>query len=229
MTVGEAAEALGVDPSRVRQLIAAGSLPARRAGRQWMIEPAAVERRRRSRRKAGRPMNPDGAWEALHGLALRFSGGDSDRSSSAQDRVRRIAGLGIGDAATLLARRSDVHRLYVHPGVLGRIGDVPGVVMRRPEDLDLPLVGTGATIAYIGDKAVDAVRGALGAEDEQACPNLLLHALPLESVQDIAAEALDVAYLLDLHGSDDPRDRAAAEDRWNALRRRRRTRKSAPR
>lgn len=41
--VPEAAEILGVSPQAVRQRLAAGSLPARREGRDWRIQRAVVE------------------------------------------------------------------------------------------------------------------------------------------------------------------------------------------
>lgn len=41
--VPEAAEILGVTPQAVRQRLASGSIPARREGRDWRIQRAAVE------------------------------------------------------------------------------------------------------------------------------------------------------------------------------------------
>lgn len=53
LTVAEAADALGVSPQRVRQLIAAGRLKAEKKGRDWFIEPPDLEAVRE--RKPGRP------------------------------------------------------------------------------------------------------------------------------------------------------------------------------
>lgn len=44
MTAAEAAAALGLHPSRVRRLCENGVLVATKHGRDWWIEPAAVER-----------------------------------------------------------------------------------------------------------------------------------------------------------------------------------------
>lgn len=41
-----AAQVLGVTPRRIRQLVAAGHLPARRAGRTWLVDRCAVELRK---------------------------------------------------------------------------------------------------------------------------------------------------------------------------------------
>lgn len=44
LTTGQAAEMLGVTPTRVRQFIEQGRLGARRLGRDWVLRRAAVER-----------------------------------------------------------------------------------------------------------------------------------------------------------------------------------------
>jgi excisionase family DNA binding protein len=43
MTTQEAAASLGIGPSHVRRLILQGKLNARKQGRDWWIEPAALE------------------------------------------------------------------------------------------------------------------------------------------------------------------------------------------
>ena len=52
-TTTTASVVLGVTPGRVRAMIAAGRLQATRAGRDWLIEPEAIEAVRD--RKPGRP------------------------------------------------------------------------------------------------------------------------------------------------------------------------------
>lgn len=56
LTTAEAAEALGVTPRRVRQLIAEGRLAAKKAGRDYVIDPRglkAVEDRKTGRPRKG--------------------------------------------------------------------------------------------------------------------------------------------------------------------------------
>jgi excisionase family DNA binding protein len=53
LTTAQAAEMLGVNPSRVRQLVLAGRLPAERVGRDLFLPRAAVLNHRPLR--AGRP------------------------------------------------------------------------------------------------------------------------------------------------------------------------------
>lgn len=55
LSVSESAEILGVSPARVRQLIAAGSLEAKKAGRAWVVPEAAVYNRLSRGPQPGRP------------------------------------------------------------------------------------------------------------------------------------------------------------------------------
>ena len=55
LTVGEAAEELGVSASRVYQLIRSGALEAERIGRTWLVDDASVSARVASATRPGRP------------------------------------------------------------------------------------------------------------------------------------------------------------------------------
>ena len=59
ITTKEAAEKLGVNVQRVRQLIKAGRLPAQKVGRDWVIRPRDLEKV--AHRKPGRPRKADTA------------------------------------------------------------------------------------------------------------------------------------------------------------------------
>ena len=47
LTTAEAARELGVPGARIRQLAAAGDIKAEKRGRDWMIDAASVEERKR--------------------------------------------------------------------------------------------------------------------------------------------------------------------------------------
>src|SRR5262249_61695412 len=65
LSVADAAHALQVSPRRVRQLLAARSLPGVRIAGRWLVSPAAVEHRNRSQPAAGRPLSSTSAWQVL--------------------------------------------------------------------------------------------------------------------------------------------------------------------
>lgn len=71
MSTAEAARFLGVNSSRVRQMILNEGLPARKIGRDWLIERRALEQYRQTReqeaKRPGRPFKrpaPDSDSEA---------------------------------------------------------------------------------------------------------------------------------------------------------------------
>lgn len=57
LTTAQAAEKLGVNASRIRQLIIEGRLPAEKLGRDWLIDEKALDQVRD--RKPGRPRKSD--------------------------------------------------------------------------------------------------------------------------------------------------------------------------
>lgn len=67
LSVTEASTRMGVTGARVRQLIAAGDLPATRVGRAWILDDADVERY--SPRRQGRPITEASAWAFLQHLS----------------------------------------------------------------------------------------------------------------------------------------------------------------
>lgn len=67
LSVTEVSNRIGVTGSRVRQLIAAGDLPATRVGRAWVLDDADVERY--SPRRQGRPITEASAWAFLQHLS----------------------------------------------------------------------------------------------------------------------------------------------------------------
>lgn len=81
ISVGEAADRLGVSARRVRERIAAGDLQARRVGRAWVLEEAQLARSER----LGRPMSRRVAWAFLDLLA---GGKGEGVSQPEQSRLR---------------------------------------------------------------------------------------------------------------------------------------------
>lgn len=144
LSVHEAADCLGVSMERVRQLIHAGQLEARRSSAGWLI-PAESVAERSGKVYAGRPPAPQTAWLAIAVLAAAMA--DAARSPSEEavsvaelipDRrmrhriLRLLASLPdpVADAMPwrrLLSARGQVRRLWAHPGVLDRLAGDPKV------------------------------------------------------------------------------------------------------
>lgn len=96
ITVNEAAERLGVSPSRVRALIKSGALHADKKGRQWLIPEGEVNARAKGSVRAGRPAASTAETfrgvdlEELHSLYLQcertlMGGFDVDMLASIED------------------------------------------------------------------------------------------------------------------------------------------------
>lgn len=96
MTVTQAAEHLGVHPSRVRALVSAGALAGRRVGSQWLVQRDALERRAQIVGSGGhsRAMSTRIAWAA----ADLLDGGSADwLSTSERARLRARLAAHAGD------------------------------------------------------------------------------------------------------------------------------------
>ena len=145
VSVHEAADSLGVSMERVRQMIHAGQLAARRSSAGWLIPADAVAERSRNV-YVGRPPEPQTAWSAIALLAAAAMAQASkptpgDVVSVAEvvpDRKLRHRVLhllaSIPDPVIdarpwrrLLSARGRVRHLWVHPGVFDRLARDPKV------------------------------------------------------------------------------------------------------
>jgi excisionase family DNA binding protein len=126
MSVPECAEALGVTPQAVRDLIAAGELEAQRIGRMYVVSRTDLELLARSPRPVGRPLGPITAWRLISVLSGRAPG------AVGGDRPRRLRSqLCRGGAAELAARlrvRARPQDLEIATGTWRRLLEDPRVV-----------------------------------------------------------------------------------------------------
>ncbi len=82
----EAARRLRVHDSRVRRLVEAGDLPARKVANRWLVDAGALERRGLLGPADGRPLEPENAW----GLLFLASGEPAPwLRSDVRSRLRR--------------------------------------------------------------------------------------------------------------------------------------------
>ena len=157
LTTRQAAERLGVNQSRVRALVAAGRLAARRAGSQWLLDADTVDRQATliAAGAKGRAMAPRVAWAA----GVLADGGRVPWLSSA-DRSRLIKRLRQADHVEvvvrwLAARSSRVARFRIGESDVDELLRADGVVgtgVSASAALGLGL-GTGGTAdAYASDE-----------------------------------------------------------------------------
>lgn len=176
LSVHEAADVLGVSMQRVRQMIQAGQLDARRSSAGWLIPENAVTERSKSLHR-GRPPEPQTAWSAVAlltaALACTSQSPVNCAASAAHavsDRKLRhrvlhmLASLPdpvVDDAPwrRLLSARGQVRRVWAHPGVLDRLAADP-MVSKGGADAT-PTVHDGLTLRpgrlelYVGEADAD--------------------------------------------------------------------------
>lgn len=141
LSVHEAADSLGVSMERVRQMIHAGQLAARRSSAGWLIPSDAVAERSRNVHN-GRPPGPQTAWSVIALLAAALAHPSPGRAMSISEVVpdrklrhrvlRLVASLpdpvaDDGPWRRLLSARGHARHLWVHPGVLDRLASDPKV------------------------------------------------------------------------------------------------------
>jgi hypothetical protein len=217
LSVFDAAEALRLDPSRVRALAAAGGLSARKIGGVWLIDRASVDRRIEHPAPAGRPLSALNAWRVL----LLASGEDIDENADpvARWRVRdALARRGLDDLRRMLRRRAEVHYLWGIPGELRRL---------RGRD-DVMLAGTSAAGGYhlhlVSGDRVDVYLPASGEPEVErehalqpadgADANVVLRPVPDEAWPLVAGRRLAplAAVAVDLAEDPDPRASRVGHD-----------------
>jgi excisionase family DNA binding protein len=121
LSVGGAADELGLSAVQVRRLARERKLPAQFIGGQWVIPRSAVARRRAVESAAGRPLSPPVAWvilgivnDALHEADPQVDEGD--RRKRYRLNVRLKSAPVIDRWPQWFSRRAEPHRVWVHPG-----------------------------------------------------------------------------------------------------------------
>lgn len=199
VSVREAADALGVSDRRVRQLIAAGRVRARRVGTQWLVDGASLPiAPRRSR-----PLSPTEAWLLL--AADQAPGGRPGRWRDRRDRLRADP-----SPATLLASwaaaRGD--RLLFAAREPGGVLEDPAVVRSGLSDPRSGISAADLAEGYVRRDDLDAVRRRHLLRPATGRPDVVLHVvavLPADPVPPLVLAA-------DLAEHDGPRELARASE-----------------
>ena len=133
VSIPQAAKALELSPSRIQALVVRGQMPASKIGGRWLIERAAIEKRRREGAPRGRPFAAHNAWALLR-LASGEDPGGID--PSVRSRLRRALALeGLEKLGPRLIRRAESHYFDAHRGEISYILD------------DAAFVGSGISAA----------------------------------------------------------------------------------
>lgn len=246
MDVRAAAEALGVSPHRVRQLIDQGELSARRIGRFWMLDEADVERRAEVDVPDGRPYAPRQVWRMADLVDLSGREAEDDlvvafrRAVGPQARwqLRRyLVDLAAEDDPRIvswrLRRRADwVIVRFAHPSARPQLMGDPRIVLSGAHAAAVQghdLVPGDLLEAYVSPIDSDAFMADHGLVEVPNAPNVRLRVaaeirawrhrrgLPAEGAEQVAPALLVMA---DLSERDDARAQVAANEMWASLRRR---------
>jgi hypothetical protein len=177
VSVESAAERLGLNPARVRALVADGLIDGYKIGGRWVIEEAAIVRRLERSAREGRPLSARSAWGLLWAAAGRPMPWLAPRERS---RARaRVRDWPTDDWPWATQHRASVKRLRAHPSVLDAIRSDQRIVRSGGSVRDLPidLIALGDVEVYVRD----ADLGAMLAEYaliESAQPNVIIRVPP---------------------------------------------------
>lgn len=210
-SVSGAASKLGVSPRRVRQMLAGGKLSGQRLGREWVVDPRALERVRLRRELVGRPWNASSAW-ALLALA---NGEQPDLTPVERSRAkRRLAEHGLIGLVERLRARAKPCRFYGHPAVFDRLARESEVVrsgVSAAAEYGADIVASNEFEGYVRASGIEPLvrRYALDADAEQ--PNVMLRVVDDEvwSYLQAAKVAPRPVVAVDLLEADDERSRRA--------------------
>jgi excisionase family DNA binding protein len=234
LTVHEAADSLGVSMARVRQMIHAGQLAARRSSAGWLI-PAESVAERSGNVHVGRSPTPQTAWSAIAMLAAAMAHSSQSPSEPPMPvtelipdrRIRhRILRLlvalpdPVADAGPwrrLLSARGQLRRLWAHPGVLERLANDPrvsrGGAEAAPAGHDGLTARPGRLELYVSDAdAKDLIRQYRMRSDSDGQVHLVVMPsdIPPRLAPGAGAPVASPAAAADLLEEDDPRARYAA-------------------
>jgi excisionase family DNA binding protein len=208
LTATDVATMLETSTSRVRELIAAGDLRARKLGGRWILARQDVDALALANRSAGRPWSPRMAWGYIamaEGTSLEHL--TAPERSRLRSRVR--AALPIDAVARLARRRAETHGFQLHSGLLRRALDWPGAVATGISATGHDLLHDKTAELYLrGDDLGQMIR-TFKARPATPSPNLVVH-VPAIELWPFHDEAGPVTVALDLWAAGDARSRRAA-------------------
>lgn len=207
LTVAEVAKRLSVTENRVRNLIAAGDLPASSVGMNLLIPRDAVEGRISRGQGRGRRLTTGNAWAALY-LAAGLPVSWLDRRE--RWRIKHyLEHHRLADIRPQLVARGRPRAFRAHPAMLKRLRSDPALMLTGTtgaSELRLGLIGgTDRIEAYVAASDLDALVGRYHLRASRE-PNVVLRVIETAGVPEPRPRvAPRSAVALDLLDDPDPR------------------------
>lgn len=187
LSVKQAAALLGVDDSRVRQLLHDGKLQGQRVGGRWLVAGDSVRDRKDRGPRSRRPLSVRNAWGVLAVLDGHRPVGLSDAERSrVRTRLRNLLaheGLAPGRLQELLAARAEVRAYRVHSGVLPALLTAQDVVrggVSAAAQVGADYVALGRAEIYVHPDGVGELEAEFGMVRDEARGNVSLRIPPAE-------------------------------------------------
>lgn len=217
--MSEAAERLGVHPSRIHHMLRDGSLKGVKVAGRWWVDPWSLERQHVLETPAGRPYGEANAWALLN----LWEGRPVDWVSKWEgSRLRRrLRDNDLLELAPRFRRRAAVQRYRVHRGLLDRLASDPATVrsgISAAADYSADILGGRELEGYVGAGALRSLERRYALADDSA-GNVLLHVVEDGSRLARRGEVMSpVVVALDLMESVDARSRRAGRQLLERLR-----------
>lgn len=218
LSVKQAAALLGVDDSRVRQLLHDGKLQGQRVGGRWLVAGGSVRDRKDRGPRSRRPLSARNAWGVLAVLDGHRPVGLSDAEKSrVRMRLRNLLAherLAPGLLQELLAARAEVRSCRVHSGVLPALLAAQDVVRggaSAAAQVGADYVALGCAEIYVHPERVEKLEAEFGLVRDEERGNVSLRIPPAEMWSFLASRpgtagqghdapaSVVAADLLDLH------------------------------
>ncbi|MFI6285614.1 helix-turn-helix domain-containing protein [Streptomyces sp. NPDC051018] len=188
LSVKQAAALLGIDDSRVRQLLRAGTLEGQLVGGRWLVDGSSAQQRKKRGSVTSRSLSVRNAWGLLAALsgqrALDLSDAERSRITS---RLRDIAahdGLPVARLGQLVRTRAECRRYRVHSGLLPTLLADPDVVrggVSAAARVGASYLAPGKAEIYVHPDKVGKLEAGFGLDLDYAKGNLLMHVPPGEA------------------------------------------------
>ena len=207
LSVVEAAAAMRVSATRVRQMIAAGDLDAQQVAGRWVVDSGSL---RRSARRAGRPMSARIAWGLLVGPDRQSAEWlRSDEAYRIRTRVDQLRSApdALAVLRSWLPSRSEVRHLQAQD-VQGLLADERAVASGVSDPRSGVSAASFAEVYVHADEAEELVLDHLLVSVPRARANVRLHVAPIVPPSPVPA----LLVIADLADADGPREEGRARE-----------------